>query len=69
MPKMPVLMFISNGEGINYDKKAWAETSVSFAENLENGEYVQLDCPHYIHNFEHKKIAEEIKRFLGEDDE
>ncbi len=69
MPKMPVLMFISNGEGINYDKKAWAETSVSYAENLENGEYIQLDCHHYVHNFEHKKIAEEIKRFLGEDDE
>ena len=69
MPKIPVLMFISNGEGINYDKKAWAETSVSYAENLENGEYIQLDCPHYIHNFEHKKIAEEIKRFLGEDNE
>ncbi|MBE6841077.1 MAG: alpha/beta hydrolase [Ruminococcus sp.] len=69
MPKMPVLMFISNGEGINYDKKAWVETSVSYAENLENGGYIKLDCPHYIHNFEHKKIAEEIKRFLGENDE
>ena len=69
MPEMPVLMFISNGEGTNYDKKAWVEISVSYAENLENGGYIKLDCPHYIHNFEHRKIAEEIKRFLGEDDE
>lgn len=69
MVQVPVLMFISNGKGINYDKKAWIETSVSYAQNLENGEYIQLDCPHYVHNFEYKKIAEEIKRFLGEDDE
>ena len=64
MLKIPVLMFISNGEGINYDKKAWLETSVSYAENLENGEYIQLDCPHYVHNFEYKKIVEEMKLFL-----
>ena len=69
MPEMPVLMFISNGEGTNYDKKAWVEISVSYAENLENGGYIKLDCPHYIHNFEHRKIAEEIKRFLRENDE
>ena len=69
MPQVPVLMFISNGDGINYDKKAWVETSVSYAESLENGEYIQLDCPHYIHNSEYMRIADEIKQFLGEANE
>lgn len=65
MPNVPVLMFISNAEGINYDKESWIKTSLNYAENLKNGKYIQLDCPHYVHNEEHIKIADEIKAFLG----
>ncbi len=64
IPSVPVLMFISNADGINYDRKKWIITSVKYAESLKNGRYIQLDCSHYVHNIEYKKIAEEIKRFL-----
>ena len=64
VPQVPVLMFISNGERINMDKELWKNTAKAYAEGLERGEYVQLDCPHQVHNVEYKKIAEEMKRFL-----
>ena len=67
--QVPVLMFLSNAEGIDFDKEEWICISKNYVSQIENGEYIQLDCPHYVHNFEYKKIAEEIKRFLGEDDE
>ena len=38
-------------------------TAKAYAEGLERGEYVQLDCPHQVHNVEYKKIAEEMKRY------
>lgn len=69
MPKVPVLMFISNAEGINYDKKMWVSTSEKYVSQLENGESIKLDCHHYVHNFEYMKIAEEMKRFLGAENE
>lgn len=69
MPKVPVLMFISNAEGINYDKEMWISTSEKYVSQLENGESIKLDCHHYVHNFEHMKIAEEMKRFLGAENE
>lgn len=30
-----------------------------------NGRLVELDCGHYLHQFESEKIAEEMKEFIG----
>ena len=65
LPHVPVLMFISNAEGINLDKDSWVRTAVNYAAQLDDGRYIQLDCPHYLHNFEYMRIAEEMRKFLS----
>lgn len=65
VPQVPVLMFISNAEGINLDKTIWIDTAKNYAELLENAKCVELDCPHYVHDYEYERIAEEMKSFLN----
>ncbi|QUH20333.1 hypothetical protein [Alkaliphilus sp. B6464] len=40
------------------------ELSENAIDNLEQGEIIYLDCSHYIHAIEYKKIAKESKRFI-----
>ena len=64
-PKIPVLMFISNAEGINLDKSIWIDTAKNYASKLNNSQCVKLDCPHYIHNYRHEEINKKIKEFIS----
>lgn len=66
VPKVPMLMFVSNGSGTGWKEDLWREYQSSYIENVENAKLINLDCPHYIHDFEYKKISEEIKSFLKE---
>lgn len=64
-PKIPVLMFISNAEGINLDKSIWIDTAKNYASKLNNAQCVKLDCPHYIHNYRYEEINKKIKEFIS----
>lgn len=64
-PKIPVLMFISNAEGINLDKSIWINTAKNYASKLSNAQCVKLDCPHYIHNYRYEEINKKIKEFIS----
>ncbi len=64
-PKIPVLMFISNAEGINLDKSIWIDTAKNYASKLSNAQCVKLDCPHYIHNYRYEEINKKIKEFIS----
>lgn len=64
-PKIPVLMFISNAEGINLDKSIWIDTAKSYASKLNNAQCVRLDCPHYIHDYRYEEINKKIKEFIS----
>lgn len=66
VPKVPMLMFVSNGSGTGWKEDLWREYQSSYIENVENAKLINLDCPHYIHDFEYKKISEEIESFLKE---
>ena len=66
VPKVPMLIFVSNGSGIGWKEDLWREYQSSYIENVENAKLINLDCPHYIHDYEYKKISEEIKYFLKE---
>lgn len=33
---------------------------------MVNADRLQLDCPHYVHDYEYNRISEEIKNFLQE---
>ena len=65
MPQVPMLLFVSNGIGTGWNEDAWREYQNSYLENVENSKLINLDCPHYIHDYEYNTISEEIRAFLA----
>jgi len=64
IPKIPVLMFSSNGQGTGWDENIWRSFQISYSNQLENAMLIEMDCSHYIHNIEYEKIADNIMLFL-----
>jgi pimeloyl-ACP methyl ester carboxylesterase len=56
----PILMFISDGKQVS---SGWIDHERQFAERM-NAKTVYLNCGHYIHYYESKRISEEIKAFV-----
>ena len=64
MPNIPMLFFISNGEGIGWNKKEWTDALHDYVNSSILGEYIDLDCSHYVHDIDYKTIAKSSKAFL-----
>lgn len=65
-PNLPIMFFISNGEETGWDKNLWVDLQKSYIDKMSLGKYVELDCSHYVHDIEFKKIAEASKKFIKE---
>ena len=65
-PDVPALLFCSNGSGTGLEKESWLESQKDYASGLTNARLIELDCPHYVHNFETDRIYSEIKSFLSQ---
>ncbi|GHU59900.1 hypothetical protein FACS189444_6090 [Spirochaetia bacterium] len=57
---IPVLLFSSDGSEVG---SYWSAIQKDAATAL-HAELIQLECGHYIHQYEAARIAEECKRFL-----
>ena len=48
----------------------WEKSSTFCVQSIdidpESGKYIELDCPHYVHDYEYGRISEEIKSFLSD---
>ena len=67
VPQLPMLLFISDGSGgTGFDREMWRKIPIEYISQIDNGEYVELDCPHYVHDYEYKAISERIAAFLSE---
>lgn len=67
VPQVSMLLFLSDGSGgTGFDKETWRRIPKEYIADVENAKYIELDCPHYIHDYEYEKISEEIKSFLSE---
>lgn len=66
--KIPILMFSSNGNGTGMSEEKWKKFQRDYINHSEKGKLIDLDCSHYVHDYEYKKIAENIKSFIGEMD-
>ena len=64
LPQVPMLLFVSNGSGTGWNEDEWRGYQESYVENVENGKLINLDCPHYVHDYEYDIIGEEIRAFL-----
>lgn len=66
MPKTPMLMFVSDGSGgTGLDTQTWRGFTEKFAETVDNETIIELDCGHYVHDFEYERISSEMKEFIG----
>ncbi len=63
MPKTPTLQFISIQGG---DLEKWRSTHQELADASDLGRVSELDCGHYVHQFESERIAKEMKEFIAE---
>jgi len=67
IPQLPMLMFISDGSGgTGFDKETWRKIQIEYIAKVDGGRYIELDCPHYIHDYEYETISTEIGVFLNE---
>ena len=65
VPQVPMLLFISDGTGgTGFDKETWRRIQEKYISEVESGKYIELDCPHYVHDYEYGRISVEIKSFL-----
>lgn len=67
IPQVTMLLFISDGTGgTGFDKETWRRIPEEYISKVESGRYMELDCPHYVHDYKYERISEEIKSFLGD---
>lgn len=65
VPQVPMLLFISNGSGgTGFTEETWRRISKEYIAGCDNASYIELDCPHYVHDYEYEKISEEIRNLL-----
>lgn len=65
VPQLPMLLFISNASGgTGFDEETWQKIAKEYVSQVKGGKYIELDCPHYVHDYEYKKIREETVKFL-----
>ena len=65
IPQIPMLLFVSNGMGTGWDKETWRSYQLEYAEMVESGNVIELDCSHYVHDYQYEKISEEIIKFIS----
>ena len=66
VPKVPMLLFISDGSGgTGFDKETWRSIPKEYISKSDNANYIELDCPHYVHDYKYVEISNEIKNFIN----
>jgi hypothetical protein len=61
--EIPMLFFISNGEGTGFSKTKWENVFEQY-KNILNVQFIFLDASHYVHNIEPERIAAESRIFI-----
>ena len=65
LPAQPCVHFLSQRDpGLPWAEK-WRKAHQDYAEASVDGRLIQLDCGHYVHDFEFEKIAGEIRELAN----
>lgn len=68
VPQVPMLLFLSDGSGgTGFDRETWRSIPKEYISGASDGTYIELDCPHYVHDHEYERISREIRLFLHQD--
>jgi len=60
-PDIPMLLFVADG---GEDVNEWRRQTNDFVKEQTNASVIELDCRHYVHNYEQDKIAAEMRSFI-----
>lgn len=64
VPQVPMLLFVSNGSGgTGFTEERWRSIPKEYISASENARFIELDCPHYVHDYKYKEIGKEIRNF------
>lgn len=66
VPSVPMYLFVSNGNGTGFDEETWCQAQRKYIEKLEDAKIMELNCPHYVQDYEYTMIAEEMKLYLSD---
>lgn len=66
VPSVPMYLFVSNGSGTGFDEETWCQAQRKYIEKLEDAKIMELNCPHYVQDYEYTMIAEEMKLYLSD---
>ena len=65
IPQVPMLLFISNGSGgTGFTKERWRSIPKEYISGHDTASYIELDCPHYVHDYEYEAISKGIRTFI-----
>lgn len=67
-PKIPSLLFVSNGQGTGFTQEKWRGISRRFAKGRGHIVLKFLNSPHYIYHDRSDDIVKEIRKFLNKID-
>lgn len=66
IPQVPMLLFISDGSGgTGFTKEKWRSIPKEYISGSDNASYIELDCPHYVHDYEFEEISKGIRNFIN----
>lgn len=63
--QIPILFFISNGEGTSINRDAWLDFAKQFLSRIKNAHYEVFDYPHNLYKFAYKEMAQTAKEFIS----
>lgn len=67
VPQVPMLLFLSNGSGgTGFEKETWRQIPKDYIAQVQGGQYIELNCPHYIHDHEYDTISKCMVAFLAD---
>ena len=66
IPQLPMLLFISDGSGgTGFTEEKWRSIPKEYIPGSDHANYIELDCPHYVHDYEYEEISKEIRNFIN----
>ena len=51
--------------GTSFDEKTWRTIPKEYISKSDSAIYIELDCPHYVHDYMYEEISSEIKNFFN----
>ncbi len=67
IPSVPMYLFVSKGTGgTGFDEETWRQIPQKYIKMADEAKIMELNCPHYVQDYEYTLIAGEIKAYLSD---